>query len=236
MSEQDQESEARLPSISIPESAYQPFRDIVRMDDATFAQLAKAVSAAPAQSSPDRFSENLSESVSGISEDALNAITIELFRMNYVQSEAELSPQQTAYLIADTVKTQEVENPVFEEHELLVLRTRLAELLGAPKALYLTSKANTILMEHQHLFYSANLYTDARPVFSSDAASIDAAVIIHNLSIHYGEGEDHKDFNVVLDDSDIETLRELLDRAEAKSATLREWIKAAGTTFLATDE
>ncbi len=70
------------------------------------------------------------------------------------------------------------------------------------------------------------------PVFNEKGDSVDAAVIVHNLRIHFGEDSDHKDFYVALDTSDIQSLRDVLDRADAKAKCLQGLLKTSGVSYL----
>jgi hypothetical protein len=73
-------------------------------------------------------------------------------------------------------------------------------------------------------------------VFDEKGETVDAAVIVHNLRIHYGQDSEHKDFYVSLDTSDIADIREALDRADAKAKSLEGILKRSGVSFLDADE
>lgn len=85
------------------------------------------------------------------------------------------------------------------------------------------SKAMNLLQEHERLFCDARILTDARPIYGSDPkATPKAAVITHTLRVAYHEGgEEIKEIYIVIDAADIKELRNQLDRAESKSASLR---------------
>ena len=97
-------------------------------------------------------------------------------------------------------------------------------------------KAAGVALDQDHLFYHARILTDVRPVFDEKGDTVSAAVIIHNLRIHYGENSDHKDFYVALDTGDIQLLREALDRADKKAKRLQELLNASGIVYLDDEE
>jgi hypothetical protein len=97
-------------------------------------------------------------------------------------------------------------------------------------------KAMDVVLDHSHVFFHAKILTDIRPVFNTKGDSIDAAVIVHNLRIHYEEDSDHKDFYVALDTSDIQELREVLDRADTKAKCLQGLVKKSGVSYLDAEE
>jgi hypothetical protein len=53
------------------------------------------------------------------------------------------------------------------------------------------------------------------------------AVVTHTLKLGYHETGEHKEFNVILDCIDLNFLREIIDRAQAKDRTLRGLLKEA---------
>jgi hypothetical protein len=102
------------------------------------------------------------------------------------------------------------------------IKARLKRLLDFD-ALNVASKAMNLRHEHERVFCTGRILTDARPVYGSDPkAPPKAAVITHTLKIAYHEGSDEvKEIYVVMGASDIKELRALLDRAESKSTSLR---------------
>ena len=102
--------------------------------------------------------------------------------------------------------------------------------------LRLTSKALEVLTEEEHVFYSARIITDIRPIFSEDATTITASVVVHNLRIHFGKDSAHKNFYVALDTSDIAKLRDVLDRADAKSVALQGLLKKFSVSYIDPEE
>ncbi len=166
----------------------------------------------------------------------IRSIIREITELDDVCAKTGLSVDQIATMVAMAVKDDPARGIEVPDTAIVLLKERLTKLLEAPRALTITPKANDLLTEHQHFFYSARLFSDVRPVFSADAKTIDAAVVMHNLVIHYGDSENHDDFHVALDDSDIQSLKELLERAEEKSVTLQKMMKVAGVNFLPTND
>jgi hypothetical protein len=97
-------------------------------------------------------------------------------------------------------------------------------------------KAMGVAADQDHIFLHARILTDIRPVFNNKGDSVDAAVIVHNLRIHYGQDSDHRDFYVALDTNDIQSLREALDRADTKAKCLQGLLKTSGVSYLDAEE
>lgn len=139
------------------------------------------------------------------------------------------------------IKSEEFVNELVqaigEYHELASLldevgiettKTRLKTLFSiAP--LSIAAKASTIMYEYENVYYKSRTITDIRPVFNTDIDSVDAALIIHNLRIHYHKGEIHGDFYVALDTSDLQQLIDVLERAKVKAEKLQAMLAASNT-------
>ena len=81
------------------------------------------------------------------------------------------------------------------------------------------------------MFGFAEIHTDLRPVFGehTDGLTAEGGVLAHVLRLHHISSEgSHEDFYVALDDEDLEILRDVIDRAEKKSETLRRQLHEAG--------
>lgn len=102
-------------------------------------------------------------------------------------------------------------------------RERLEKFLKVD-ALDVAAKASVLFGEHEHLFCSARILTDARPVYGEVVAGPPKAfVLIHSLKIEYhGVGGNLHEMYFRLGSGDLMSLRELVDRAEAKANSLRE--------------
>ncbi len=112
------------------------------------------------------------------------------------------------------------------------LENRLDRLL-AIEAVKLASKAIAIQHEHEHVFCTARIFTDIRPIFGDDArAPPGGGVLVHSLKISYHEGSRTRDLFVALDPDDIDTLRDLIVRAEIKAKTLRNLLSSASVPEL----
>ena len=94
-------------------------------------------------------------------------------------------------------------------------------------------KSLDLIREHRNVFVDARVVTDVRPVFGGDIAEgIDAVVLTHSLKLEFVQEDQHKSFHVALDQSDIHVLRDVLERAIDKAASLRELLESAGISNL----
>jgi hypothetical protein len=85
------------------------------------------------------------------------------------------------------------------------------------------------MYEYENVYYKSRTITDIRPVFSTEIDSVEAALIIHTLRIHYHIGAAHKDFYVALDTNDLQQLIDVLERAKVKAEKLKAMLAASNT-------
>jgi len=120
------------------------------------------------------------------------------------------------------------------EKELSGLQTRLIELLSIA-ALKVDAKAAVLLRDGERRYCHAKILSDIRPVFDDDDLSKKpaGAVITHLLKLAYHVNEaEHKDIYVLLDTDDLESLREVINRASEKNKTLQKFLKDTGISDL----
>ena len=65
------------------------------------------------------------------------------------------------------------------------MRDRIIKLFGSQKTMLIMSKAQGLIVDHENVFLGARLFSDIRTIFSQDATTVDAAVLIHDLVFHY---------------------------------------------------
>ncbi|HUB06291.1 MAG TPA: hypothetical protein VMB50_04790 [Myxococcales bacterium] len=99
------------------------------------------------------------------------------------------------------------------------------------EAIVITAKAQTVMVAHQHVFLSARVLTDLRPVFGNDELGrLRAGVVVHTLQLDHLDGGGKRSFFIALDDEDVSKLRAALDRASEKSQLIENGMK--GRRFL----
>lgn len=220
------------PDVTIPESAYPAIQSLIGLSPSDFDAFIQALLKSEPAIDPNDFCKHISEYFPQLDFSVLTSIVNELFTLDAVRDNWSLSVADFSEHISDAALSQSSEEfPVNKESRDL-LELRLSKIFDARKTLSLTAKALDIVTDQPHLFYSAKLLTDMRPVFDESGKSIDAMVMLHNLRIHYGDGDDHKDFVVTLDSRDIKKLRSILERADQKADTLKSFLKASQTTYL----
>ncbi len=126
--------------------------------------------------------------------------------------------------VADSDKS-----PQWWDDQFSSLLTRLISMPGVRAV----SKAASLAYEHMHLFRSARLVTDVRPVFDDDVDDIDGAIISHNLRLEYFGRGGANSLSVTLDTPDLLQLFNQCERALRK-ANLTKQILMEGKPINAT--
>ncbi|HTA32763.1 MAG TPA: hypothetical protein VK721_05005 [Solirubrobacteraceae bacterium] len=107
----------------------------------------------------------------------------------------------------------------------------LERLLSIP-CVRLSAKAWDLTTEYEHVFLTARVLTDVRPVFKGDGGDDEAtpvaAVIVDTLKLdYYGPGGDVRSFHVALDRDDLETLESAIKRGISKTDKMRDFLAQA---------
>lgn len=92
-----------------------------------------------------------------------------------------------------------------------------------------TGRALDLLTEHEHLFHSARILTDIRPVFGDDPKEPPAgALIIEALKVEYFDEGTTRSLYLALSRAELRNLRDTVDRALEKSDTVHDLLEQIG--------
>lgn len=216
----------------IPESAFVAIQSLIRLSETDFESFLTALSRAEPSLDQDLFWSHVAKHAGKIDASVIKAIVHEVFVLDDARSQQDMGIKEFAEAIAEAAHEVKSKKFPFKPKEGKVLASRLVKILEGRKGLETTMKAMDVVLSHHRIFIDAQILTDVRPVFNKKGDSVDAAVIVHNLRIHYSKDSDHKDFFVALDASDIQSLREALDRADRKAGCLQRLLKGTGVSYL----
>lgn len=102
------------------------------------------------------------------------------------------------------------------------LASNLRKIITSNSSLELTAKVGLIKSDRPHVYVQSKVYTDLRPIFGRSDTTVRGFVVTHALKLSYQDGEEKKDIFVSLDQSDLLSLRNAIERAEAKEISIRE--------------
>jgi hypothetical protein len=225
-----------MADIRIPKSGHIAFRKLVDLPASDFEAMLEAVSQTAPAATPDLFWKHVAKGVPNIPETTIENIIDELFSLNYTRESLSASAEEFAKMVTEAVVAQSPKKSPIGPEEKDVLLLRLTQLLEWKASLSVTSKALEILTDAERVFYSAKVLTDVRPIFDDEGRNVQAAVIIHNLRIHYGKDSEHHDFFVALDTNDIKELQSVLERADKKAESLEALLGRAKVSYLKVED
>jgi hypothetical protein len=215
-------------SLRIPDDQLPDLIMLARLEEPKFRALADALAAAPLK----LRSHELLPTATGLSKREVYAAVEVLSNLSVVRFMADVDLEEFVDDVMDAMEAQKADFGSDRER----LEARLTEALSYP-SVTAPAKARSILIDHANYLCRARIFSDIRPVFSSDVDQTPTtAIVTHTLKLSYHQGTGPtKDFFVVLDGNDLDELSRLIERAKAKEKTLHVTLAAAGIEPLRTD-
>jgi len=117
------------------------------------------------------------------------------------------------------------------------LRENLQALLESPE-IYSTAAAVDLLTQHATNYRGSRIVTDIRPIFSRDVGEPPTGVVIsETLELQTWDRDGaNKTLHIAMDDADLRELRDTVERALAKSETLRRTLNQQHISVFNLDE
>lgn len=221
-----------MPTLSIPQRFHTGLTKLISLDEARTNQLLAVIPKTPLTLRPEHLAETISRQVTSIDAKDLEEIVKTLVALYGVRASRDATISEFSEEICSAIERSESTKLRLPSKKRTQFKNRLEKLLALEKTLGLSSKAFDVLTEHQRILVDARIMTDVRAVFGNPKERPTAAVIVHTLKIHYIDCSEHKDFFVALDTSDIQNLRELLDRADQKVESLKAALQHADLPIL----
>jgi hypothetical protein len=139
-----------------------------------------------------------------------------------VKSMGDVPVEEFSDRVSDAMESLDQEQLRLPRAEREEFKQKLITLLSAD-VFGIISKVIDLRTDDERVFCHARILTDLRPVFGPRVEDGPRGmVVVHLLKIGYHAGsEDHHEFFVSMDLNDLQVLRKLIDRAEAKAKSLK---------------
>lgn len=149
-----------------------------------------------------------------------------LFSLSVLVTDEETPLSENLSSLSSAMQASGNPNLALSEDEKVEFETRLERLLKI-NTVKIASKVQRLGLEYPNTFHDAMILTDMRPVFDKPEERPVGCTISHTLRIAYHEGGEHKEFYVMLDANDLQSMKKVFERAEAKASSVRSILKVA---------
>jgi len=192
---------------------------IATLDIETLRQIVSRVqSLTPAPLQPSRLRSELLPLL-GKQDSIADAIIRQMLGLYALMGQQGLNLDQ---LISGLRSGIESARPKWTSEEITAWNERepmLRDLLSTD-AVRVVDKVLHLSYEYANVLQAGRIITDIRPVFTSDALSLEGAIISHKLFIRYWNVEGQKTFTATLDEDDVKSLSKQCERALLKAKTI----------------
>jgi hypothetical protein len=219
-------------NLTIPDSDREKFARLVALTPTELDSLYDALKEMSPQLRQSRVVEEIAPRVA-IDRVILADVVRLLLTLYSVRADQNLDPAEMAEQLAIAAQgstDERLKNPPADWNNL---KPHLARLLDLERSFGITAKASFVRYEYASHFHGARILTDARPIFTSDPTTGPAAFIVnHTLHIELSTSGDEKDFFLSVNSLDLTTLRNMINRALAKEASLRSTLSITALPVL----
>jgi hypothetical protein len=217
-----------MPKLKIPQRYRQGLFKLSQLDGRTVQEIRAALGRLIAVSGePTKAAVAAVASITDTNKADFVQIAESLVALSFVKAGADVSIEDFVEDISDAM--EHLEQPELRVPATQVQRFKetLEALLSADE-FALASKVHDLQTDDERTFCRARILTDLRPVFGSKVEDgPEGFVVVHllKLGFHQASERNHDEFYIALDAEDLKTLRSVIDRAEAKSKSLRSSVK-----------
>ena len=139
-----------------------------------------------------------------------------------------LSPGDFAARLCEELRSTKDVTPDATPADWATIEASISEVMSI-ESLAISAAAVDLGGEHERPLCEARIITDLRPIYGSDVSKVPVAALVHHvlrIAYHAADGK-HGEFYCVLDSEDLSLLKDSVERAVAKEASLREWLASS---------
>lgn len=211
---------------SIPLPFRSGFAKIRKLAPVELDSLVAALEAAPRSGGLKELASAVVRQMPALGRDDVAEILRTLFSLSVLVTDEETPLAENIARLTAAMQATGSPDLALSAEEQVEFERRLQRLLLL-KTVVLLSKVRRLELDYPKTFHDAMILTDLRPVFEKPEDAPVACTISHTLKITYHEDGDHKEFHVVLDSGDLEMIKKAILRAEAKTSSVKSFLKGA---------
>jgi hypothetical protein len=218
--------ESALANLRIPERFRIGVAEIATLTDGSFTDLVAALKDSGLSNTAADLASKIEDAVPSISLSDREAMIAAISAMQGVMKAAHVDSRKFASDVWDALDSDSPE--LTEDLDEDTLKARMFILLNETSIHLKSAKVSELRSEIERSFCGARVLTDVRAAFGDDATKRPAMTILHTLEIMFHDDIGrHREFYVVLEDNDLAILKDAIERAIQKKATLVDLLKKA---------
>lgn len=218
--------------LTIPKRYYGGLATLRRLGEEAFEQLLGALGKAAPTADARRLREEVVPQIQAISPQEAEELLDTVWGLYWVRTVMDFPVDGFASELVVAMRETRNDDLVLPEDEVPRFVERVVRLL-AFESLNSATKAAELASDYPQLFCSAEVVTDLRPVFGADSSQRPVgAVVTHTLRLQYHKGNDREVLHIALDSGAIGKLKEVLEKAQAESRTLKSFLAETGLSEL----
>jgi hypothetical protein len=210
---------------TIPAPYRAGFAKIKRLSPTELESLATALEDVPATGRLKGLTTAVAQLVPSLRRQDVDSILRTLFSLSVLLTDEETPLSENLSSLTGAMQASDNRELALSDEERVEFEKRLERLLTI-KGVALASKVRRLELEYPNTFHDAIILTDIRPVFDKPEKRPVGCSISHTLRITYHQDGDHKEFYVVMDSEDLEAIKKVLQRAEAKESSVKSFLKS----------
>ena len=221
-----------MADLSIPDEEFPVLAKIANLENDSFEAFSTALKEVPPPFGRENYVSKLALRLPSFKRSEISRMLNTIIALYRVKEKTEMPPSQIADLINEAAAESSEFGQMFEGNSGGVLKQRLTILPSLNKTLGYGTKCVLAMEDNERVCLNSEITSDLRPMFGDDEEQIKAAVINHTLQIAFKSEDERSNFYVTLDDMDLKTLKEKIEKAQQKSIQLKSFLKNSNVFYL----
>ena len=216
---------------TIPEQYRTGFAKIRKLSSTDVEAIVAALEKSPPAGGMKEMISTVCERAPGLKKEDVGDIVRTLYSLYFFRADKESPLTEALSELVTAMRATGKESLMLSEDEEKEFQDKMGKLLSL-EAIAVASKLEQLRSDYAKTFYTAKILTDIRPIFAKPEQRPVGAAITHTLKIEYHEEGEHKEFYVALDADDLQKMKAVVQRAEAKASSLNALLKASNLADL----
>jgi hypothetical protein len=211
----------------IPETYRPGFEKIKQLSSSDADALVIALSKAPISGGLKGLTSAVREQVTSLSADDAEAIVRSLYSLYVFRANSDTPLGELVSELTSAMRSTGKPSLAVSEEDRVRFERNISALLSID-TMAVNTKVGLIKTDYPNIFHDARILSDIRPIFGKPDEQPVGGTITHTLKIEYHHESEQKEFYVALDSEDLQKMKAVLQRADAKAASLKSLLKAVG--------